>query len=64
MKRGPLENVTLPDGRVAKPVSGRGSYTTYEVDGTRVDSRSGNPHDIAMRVEIAKTPGIFGVIKR
>lgn len=40
LRVGAFEQIELPDGRIAKPVSGTGNHVTYDVDGERVESTS------------------------
>lgn len=47
---GMFENITLPSGKVATPVSGTGDKTTFKVDGVTVKARSANPHEIESRL--------------
>lgn len=50
VRPGMFEELTLPDGRRAKPVSGRGGYITYDVDGTLVESRTGTASEVMMKL--------------
>lgn len=49
---GMFEQVTLSNGQKVSPKSGRGTYATYNVNGTDVTSRTGDPTMIEYKAAV------------
>lgn len=54
MRPGMFEQITLPSGQKATPVSGNGRKTTFNVNGTLVQARTADPREIEHRLMMAQ----------